>query len=202
MRQAGVRYFSLGINYNDGGRTLPAWEDKPFYWLGPDGHEKVLCLLPYKGYALGHTGYKLNEQLPDRLKQLEDKGYPYDVVQLRWNVGGDNGPPDQTLPDLVRRWNDEHAFPRLVIATTAEAFRALETRHSATIPAVRGDFTPYWENGACSTALETALNRTAAERLVQAETLAAMFGRAASGGVLHRCLAERGPLRRAHMGRV
>ena len=41
---------------------------------------------------------------------------------------------------------------------------------------VRGDFTPYWENGACSSARETALNRTAAERLVQAEALEAMFG--------------------------
>jgi hypothetical protein len=174
--QAGVRYFSLGINFNDGGRTLPAWEDRPFYWLGPDGRQKVLCWLPYKGYALGHTGYKLNEQLPDRLRQLEDMGYPYDVVQLRWNVGGDNGPPDATLPEVVRRWNDEHAYPKLVIATTAEAFRALEGRHAGRIPVVRGDFTPYWENGACSTARETALNRTAAERLVQAETLAAMLG--------------------------
>ena len=29
-------------------------------------------------------------------------GYPYDIVQLRWNVGGDNGPPDATLPDVVK----------------------------------------------------------------------------------------------------
>jgi alpha-mannosidase len=173
--QAGVRYISLGINYIDGGRTLPAWEDRPFYWLGPDGRQKVLCWLPFKGYALGHTGYKLNEQLPERLKQLEETGYPYDVVQLRWTIG-DNGTPDPTLPEIVRRWNVEHAYPKLVIATTAEAFRALEERHADRIPLARGDFTPYWENGACSTARETALNRTAAERLVQAETLAAMLG--------------------------
>lgn len=173
--QAGVRYFSLGINYIDGGRTLPAWEDRPFYWVGPDGRDRVLCWLPYKGYALGHTGYRLNEQLPDRLRELEAMGYPYDVVQLRWNIGGDNGPPDATLPDVVRRWNETHVTPRLVIATTPEVFRALEARHAAQIPSARGDFTPYWENGAGSTARETALNRNAAERLVQAETLAALL---------------------------
>ena len=174
--QAGVRYFSLGINFNDGGRTLPAWEDRPFYWLGPDGQQKVLCWLPYKGYALGHTGYKLDERLPERLAELDAKGYPYDVIQLRWNVGGDNGPPDATLPEVVLAWNARYARPKLVIGTTAQAFRALEARHASQIPVARGDFTPYWENGACSTARETALNRMAAERLVQAETLSAMLG--------------------------
>jgi alpha-mannosidase len=174
--QAGVRYFSLGINFIDGGRTLPAWEDRPFYWLGPDGVQKVLCWLPYKGYALGHTGYKLDESLPERLAQLDAKRYPYDVVQLRWNVGGDNGPPDARLPEVVKAWNARYARPRLVIATTAEVFRALEKKHADKIPVARGDFTPYWENGACSTARETALNRTAAERLVQAEALSSMLG--------------------------
>jgi alpha-mannosidase len=174
--QAGVKYFSLGNNFIDGGRTLPAWEDKPFYWLGPDGVDKVLCWLPYKGYALGHTGYKLSERLPERLLELDEKGYPYSVAQLRWNVGGDNGPPDATLSDVVKAWNARYAYPKLVIGTTAEAFRELEKRHAGQIPVVRGDFTPYWENGACSTARETAVNRTAAERLVQAETLSAMLG--------------------------
>ena len=40
---------------------------------------------------------------------------------------------------------------------------------------MRGDFTPYWEDGAGSSAHETAINRNAAERLVQAETLLAML---------------------------
>ena len=66
--------------------------------------------------------------------------------------------------------------PKLVIATTTELFREFEKRYADKIPVVSGDFTPYWENGACSSARETALNRTAAERLVQAETLSAMFG--------------------------
>jgi alpha-mannosidase len=75
----------------------------------------------------------------------------------------------------VKDWNAKHEYPRLVIATTAEMFREFERRYADKIPVVRGDFTPYWEDGAASSARETALNRPAAERLVQAETLWAML---------------------------
>ncbi|MBN2207382.1 MAG: hypothetical protein JW742_08255, partial [Candidatus Aminicenantes bacterium] len=91
--------------------------------------------------------------------------------QVRYTIGGDNGPPDPGLADFVRRWNEEHESPRIVIATAEEAFAELERRHGAIIPAVRGDFTGYWEDGAASTARETALARRSAERLVEAETL-------------------------------
>ena len=62
----------------------------------------------------------------------------------------------------------------MIIATTGEMFREFEKRYGDKIPEYRGDFTPYWEDGAASTACETALNRTAAERLVQAQTLWAL----------------------------
>ena len=176
VHQAGVKYLSLGINFGDNGRIFAAWEDKPFYWL-PRRRQKILCWIPYKGYALGHpgVGFKLDRDLPGRLAQLQRQGFPYDIVQLRWNVGGDNGAPDASLPDLVKAWNAKHAYPRMVIAATTEAFREFERRYAAKIPVVSGDFTPYWENGACSSAAETAVNRTAAERLVQAEAIDAMF---------------------------
>ncbi|NOX55836.1 MAG: hypothetical protein GXP27_15620 [Planctomycetes bacterium] len=50
-----------------------------------------------------------------------------------------------------------------------------ERRYGDRLPEVRGDFTPYWEDGAASSARETALARNASERLVQAETLWALL---------------------------
>ncbi len=82
---------------------MSTWEDKPFYWIGPDGEHKVLSWIPYMGYALGHTGYRLDKQLFERVAQLEKAGYPYDMVYFRWNVGGDNGAPDAGLSDLVKK---------------------------------------------------------------------------------------------------
>jgi hypothetical protein len=66
-------------------------------------------------------------------------------------------------------------WPKLSIATTSEMFHEFERRYAKKIPAARGDFTPYWEDGAGSSAAETAQTRNAAERLVQAETLFAML---------------------------
>jgi len=54
-------------------------------------------------------------------------------------------------------------------------FKEFEKRYESRIPKVSGDFTPYWEDGAGSSAAETAINRDAAERLIQTETLWAML---------------------------
>ena len=87
---------------------------------------------------------------------------------------GDNGSPDEKVAEVVRDWNARYASPRLIIATTAAAFREFERRYGDKLPEFSGDYTPYWEDGAASSARETALNRASAERLVQAETLWAM----------------------------
>jgi len=176
MAQAGVKYFSIGPNYCARiGRTMSTWEDKPFYWLAPDGQHKVLCWIPFMGYAFGHVHKSdMEKVLLEHLALLEKEGYPYDMVELRWTVGGDNGPPDADLPDVVKHWNAKYESPRLVIATTSQLFGEFEKRYAGKIPLVGGDFTPYWEDGAGSSARETAQNRTAAERLTQAEALYAM----------------------------
>ena len=83
--------------------------------------------------------------------------------------------PDEAIADVVKQWNEEHVSPKLIIATTATAFREFEKRYGKQLPVFRGDFTPYWEDGAASSALETSLNRDSAERLVQAETLWALL---------------------------
>ena len=81
--------------------------------------------------------------------------------------------------DAVREWNARYAYPRLIIATTSEAFHAFEKRYGDKLPTYRGDLTPYWEDGAASAARETALNRHSADRLLQAETLWALLKPAA-----------------------
>ena len=189
LAQCGVRYFSSGPNYmpnlNDAGDriggALKACGDKPFYWLSPSGKEKILFWTAGRGYSwfhglnLGKLSADKKEPVFDYCRALEESGYPYDIVQVRYTVGGDNGPPDPSLPDTVKRWNEEIESPKLVIATSHELFADFERRYGGRIPSIRGDFTPYWEDGAASSARETAMNRAAAARLVQAETLWTMI---------------------------
>jgi hypothetical protein len=169
---SGVKYFSIGPNGGDRiGHTIAAWGDKPFWWLGPNGRDRVLVWMTGTGY---YRVFSSAQNLLNYLGRLDESGYPYDFVQVRHCLG-DNGAPDVNFADTVRQWNETHAYPRLVIATTDEMFRDFEQRYGAQLPTARGDFTPYWEDGAASSALETAMNRASADRLVQAETLFALF---------------------------
>ena len=178
MAEAGVKYWSIGPNYFDRiGSTFQHWENKPFYWVGPSGQDKVLCWVPYQGYANSHKTPpdQKSRFLLELVEELDQSHYPYDLIHLRWSGYGDNAVPDELIPPFVKDWNERYASPRLIIGTTAEAFRAFEQRYADKIPRVSGDWTPYWEDGAASSARETILNREAAERLVQAETLFAVL---------------------------
>ncbi|MHC4315033.1 MAG: glycoside hydrolase family 38 N-terminal domain-containing protein [Planctomycetota bacterium] len=176
LAQSGVEYFSVGPNRGHRiGYTLSSWGDKPFYWESPSGKRKVLCWVAGEGYSLFHAGRLDGGRLFEYLKRLEKSEYPYDMLQVRYSIGGDNGPPDPGLSEFVKKWNEKYAYPKLVVSTASEMCREFERRYGDRIPKARGDFTPYWEDGAGSSARETSMNRDAAERLVQAETLWAML---------------------------
>jgi hypothetical protein len=179
LAQSGVRYFSVGSNHvHRIGRTIEEWGDKPFYWVSPSGQERILIWVAGKGYSWFHLNGRIKGVKPEKffeyLGQLEEAGFPYDLLKLRYSIDGDNGPPDPELPDYVKRWNETYVWPKMAIGTTREVMQELERRYGDKIPTARGDFTPYWEDGAGSSARETALARNASERLVQAETLFAL----------------------------
>jgi hypothetical protein len=172
---SGVKY--LSISQNPGHRVGNAYAlaDRPFYWVSPSGDEKLLTWVSGKDYSWFFSAPLRDEgKLFGYLESLEEKGFPYDEVPVRYGVCCDNGPADPGLPAFVRGWNDRYLTPKLVIGTTGGFFRGFEKRHGAELPEMRGDFTPYWEDGAGSSARETAINRASAERLVQAQAIWAM----------------------------
>lgn len=172
LARGGVRYFSIGPNGGHRiGHTLRVWGDKAFWWVSPSGQERVLCWIPRHGYWRGFRG---KEELFDYLMILQKEDYPFTLVQLRHCLG-DNAGPDLAISDFVKEWNARFAYPRLVIATCSEMMHEFEKRYGAQLPVVSGDFTPYWEDGAASSALETGLVRRAADRLSMAETFWAML---------------------------
>ncbi|HUN66292.1 MAG TPA: glycoside hydrolase family 38 C-terminal domain-containing protein [Bacteroidota bacterium] len=177
LAQSGIRYFASGPNSGDRiGFVLSQWGDRPFYWTSQSGGEKVLFWVAGAGYSSFHEGTlaKLgDEKLMKMMRRLDETGYPYSIVQMPYTLG-DNGPPDSTLSDYVRRWNATYLSPRLIIATHRQMFEEFERRHGRDLPVFAGDFTPYWEDGAQSTAFETALCRRAVGRLVEAEALWSM----------------------------
>lgn len=179
LAQSGVRYFSIGPNRGHRiGHVLARWGDRPFWWESPSGEERVLCWVHGEGYSLFHTrmyapaidNRLVEPTLLPYLARLADAGYPHETVTLRYSVGSDNGPPHEAMPEIVRDWNERYLTPRLVISTVTAAFAALEREAGPELPVVRGDLTAFWEDGAASSARETASARRSADRLAQAET--------------------------------
>jgi hypothetical protein len=176
LAQAGVKYISDGPNASSGmvgdriGYVRVQWENRPFVWVSPSGHERAIYWGAQGGYSIGHHCGSIRDAIAELTPQLEEWGYPYDIVQLRWTKG-DNGGPDETVMPTVRDWNAKYAWPKLIISTTSEMFHAFETRYGGQLPVYRGDMTPYWEDGAASSARETGLNRLSSDRMTQGEIL-------------------------------
>ena len=177
MAQAGIRYFSAAPNFFDRiGTFMTTWQDRPFWWVSPSGKEKVLVWVPWTGYAMSHVMKVSPEWVGSYQDRLDEVNFPYDISCIRWSGHGDNAEPDPEISEFVRSWNEQHAWPKFAIASTSVAFAAFEEEYGRQLPQFQGDLTPYWEDGAGSSALETKMNRTAADRLTQASALAAMQG--------------------------
>ncbi len=184
LAQSGVKYFSNGPNgnYEFGdrvGRSNPAWADRPFYWSSQSGKEKILFWMTGWGYGSFFNGITVNN--PNRLdylksfckydEWLEKINYPYEIVHLRHTVNGDNGTTDPDLSDNVKTWNENYVSPKFVIATSDVLFDKFEKTYGSIIPTFSGEITPYWEDGAASTANELGVVRNTSEKLVQLEAL-------------------------------
>src|ERR1700681_1392780 len=176
MAQAGIRYFSAAPNYFDRiGTFMVEWQDKPFWWISPSGNERVLVWIPWTGYAMSHIMQLDTLWVNKYQARLGEIGFPYQISYIRWSGHGDNAEPDPEICEFVKKWNQEYEWPRFSISTTSDAFATFEKQHGHQLPEFKGDLTPYWEDGAGSSALETRMNRGAAERLAQATTLSAIL---------------------------
>ncbi len=176
MAQAGIRYFSAAPNFFDRiGTFMVEWQDRPFWWVSPSGNERVLVWVPWTGYAMSHI-MKLDPMWVNKYQaRLDEISFPYQISYIRWSGHGDNAIPDPDICEFVKQWNEEYEWPRFSISTTSDAFAAFEKQYGHQLPEFKGDLTPYWEDGAGSSALETRMNRGAAERLAQAATLSAIL---------------------------
>ncbi len=176
---------------------------KPFWWSDAQGKNRVLFLQPGSytpGAAIkgryfwpdmaGQTDPDklirvvktdhprenfIDSYLNEKLPELEASDYyPYDIFPMSWAMA-DNTPIDADLPDAVKSWNEEFAFPRLQIASATDIMRTFEEQYGDDFPVLKGDFTEYWTDGTGTAARQTSMNRSSKERLVQTETLWTML---------------------------
>ena len=130
-------------------------------WFGQRDPEKVPLTIK--------TG-NANVDFTNKLVELENSDYPYDFTVLSWTLW-DNSPLDADVPFAVKAWNEKYAYPKVIISGGHEIMSMIEEKYGKQLPVVTGDYTEYWTDGIGTAAGLTSKNRTAKERLVQAETV-------------------------------
>ena len=180
LRDAGVSYFASGGNQS---RSLLLAhsrlnENSPFYWEGADGR-RVLAWFArnyrqFNRLAGDHpTVARLRRTVPQFLARYRRPDYPVDAVML-YGLYGDNTDIRTGDAAYFDEWNRTFAFPKIVPATDADYFDYISARYAGRLPAYRGDAGSAWEDGAASTAAETATNRDTQRVLPAAEGAAGL----------------------------
>lgn len=198
MAQQGVRYIMSWPNGSDRVGFAHGLDQQPFWWVGPDGTSKVLFFQPGsyansgsmgKGAETGRPWFgqrdpakvplviktgNANVNFVQKTVDMEKAKYAYDFLVMSWTMW-DNCPLDADIPDAVKAWNEQYAYPHITIAGGHEIMKMIETKYGDKLPVVKGDYTEYWTDGLGTAAGLTAMNRNAKEKLTQAETLWSML---------------------------
>jgi hypothetical protein len=182
-----IPYLSLGPNYVENlpdhgdrvGGVIKETGDQVFYWKPSlDSNEKLLVWTAGKGYSYFHNiqdgekESKWESRISAYVHQLQSSNYPYDMVQLRYTKNADNGPVDTTLCSFVRAWNERYDSPKLVIGNVDSLYQNFEQLYGSEIPVRTGEISPYWEDGAYSTAIEEMANRKLALQTITLDAFA------------------------------
>jgi hypothetical protein len=176
LAAAGIRYFATGINTTRGNTFTKLMTGHPYWWEGPDGSRVLAYFAPGYAHAVGPLSsvQELQGWILANTRHRAD--FPYDALFL-YGAFGDNQPMQGNIAATAQQWADTYEFPKVIVGTNAEYFRYMEQTYGDQLPTVRGDGGHYWEDGAASSAYETAINRRAHETASAADALFAIANR-------------------------
>ncbi len=175
LAAAGLKYFLHASNGYRGPIIMQGRlnEKSPWWWEGPDGRR----ILTWS--SLSYTQSRIMFGLPPQVPAIRDSlpiflqsytraDYKSDGVLVfgaQWENTDLN--PDQMSG--FHEWNKLYAYPRVRISGVGDAMEYVARQMGDSIPVIRGDGGPYWEDGAASDALYTALARQNEYRALSAE---------------------------------
>ncbi len=180
LAAVGLKYFLHASNgYRGPFIMLSRMNEKsPWYWEGPDG-KRILTWS-----SLSYHQSRIMFGLPPRLPALRDSlpiflqsytrpDYKSDgviVFGTQWENTDLN--PDQ-VGDFPA-WNKLYTYPKIHISGVGDAMDYVARQMGDAVPVLRGDGVPYWEDGAGSDALHTAMARQNEYRALSAEKLSSI----------------------------
>jgi hypothetical protein len=180
LASAGIEYLAGGSNNY---RAPVLLEDRlnestPTWWVGPDG--KKVLLWYSRHYMQMQMLFGLppllpagHDTLPLFLQMYGNAGYHADsTIVFGTQVENTDLFPQQS--ELVGKWNAVYTYPHLQYSGFHDAIQNIEKQFGDTIPTIRGDGGPYWEDGAASDAYYLGMERWSEARGQSAEKLATL----------------------------
>lgn len=177
MADAGLKYFiAASDNYRGPILLLGRLHEKsPFWWQGPDGNKVLMWYSRHYHQVLTLFGMPPqvaagHDALPVFLQIYSHPEYKADTVLL-YGAQPENTDLFPQQADLVRQWNSIYSYPHLAFSGFSDAVKHIAAEMGDSIPTVRGDGGPYWEDGIASDAGYAAMERQNEVRGVSAEEL-------------------------------
>ena len=178
LASAGIPYFIAASN-NDRAPVLLQGhlnENSPMYWEGPDGKKVLLWYSRHYMQMqflfglppLTETG---EEMLPLFLQMYQHPSYHADAAIL-FGTQVENTDLFPQQAEIANQWNALHAYPRLEYSGFHDALQNIAKQFGDSVPTIRGDGGPYWEDGIGSDAFYAAMERENESRAPSAEKLA------------------------------
>ncbi|MFN7994931.1 MAG: polysaccharide lyase family protein [Bryobacteraceae bacterium] len=175
MAASGLRYFIAASDAYRAPFLLYSHLNElgPQWWEGPDGgriltwysrhyHQMASMFGLPPQVANGH------DALPRFLQQYDRPEYKSDkVILFGTQVENTDLFPQQAR--IAAEWNAQFAYPKLEYAGFAQAMESIARDMGDSIPVVRGDSGPYWEDGMIANARLTAIARQGEHRILSAE---------------------------------
>ena len=182
---SGIRYLAHAVNNDHAPIFQPYATNNPCWWEGPDGSRVLTVFSKQYGLArswgvttsVDRTRHEVSEKLGVFQKRAD---YPYDAVFVH-DEQGDNTRLDPRIAEVTKEWNEHYAYPRIVLSSGPDFFEHIEKNYGDKLPVIKGGGGAYWEDGAGSSAHETALDRRSQATLESAQCLLALAQRIKPG---------------------
>jgi hypothetical protein len=175
LAAAGLKYF---VDASDNWRAPIILfgrvnERSPFWWEGPDGGRILMWVSRHYIQMASLFGLPPQisagrDSLPIFLQAYDRPDYKSDgVIVYGTQVENTDLFPQQAT--LASDWSQVYAFPKLHFAGFSEAMQYIGGQLGDSIPVIRADGGPYWEDGLITDASTTSLARSNEQRALAAE---------------------------------
>ncbi len=177
LAAAGLKYFTSGSNPDRGPIvTLSNLEKQsPYWWEGPDGGRVLMWYSNSYGHVSAVFGMPPDiktgrELLPGYLQTYSLPEYKADTVML-FGAQWENSDLFPQQAAIAEEWNKTYAYPKISYSGFADALRKIADQVGNSMPVIKGDGGPYWEDGIYSDTQNAILARRAEQRAPSAEKL-------------------------------